>query len=195
MSLLSNAWFDVRRGLRPALSFTAIACTAFFIIIALIVGVFWLVTGQAKPPTSPLDTSIPITAVGPSVVQVFDCVRAGDECPYFEKSKEFLIAGAPSTGLVYTPLKDDDPGTLDADGNRVIRLSTATTPQEWAAVGRAVTLNGKASEKTVTEKTVTQVNAQTVTYPVPGTNKTGTIVLSLSQSSIVVVSVTYAETR
>lgn len=195
-NLLSNALFDVRRMVRPALGIATVATVAFFTVIFAVVGVFYFASGRATPPSSPLDAKIPVSTVAPSVVQVFDCVRVGEEtCPYYDQSTEYLIQASPQDGLTYTPLKPDDPGTLQADGTRVVHLTRQTPAADWAAVGRAVTLDGAATEKTVTEKTVTVVDAQTGTFPVPGTGQTGTVRISLSQTAITVLSVTYSGSR
>lgn len=191
--LLSDMLFDVRRGLRPTLTIVGVVFAGFFLLLALVLGVFYLATGRATPPKSPIDAAIPVTAYAPSVIQVFDCVQTGPSCPYYDKSKQYLMQVVPDEGLTYTPRTVADPGSDGPDGAKVVRLGPATSAADWAAVGKAVTLSGAANETTVTEKNVSMPDAQTATFTVA--RRTATMKFAVTQESIQIISVIYTAER
>lgn len=130
--------YDLRKGRK--LGFLAIAAFLLFCTLCLSVVAVWHhffnpnrdLLNAGGMPTTPLEMYVPAT------YETFDCFATGpSECERFD---EYVASvSASPVAFTYTPISDDDPGELNADGTRTITLDPTLTDEQWQALGTAVT--------------------------------------------------------
>src|SRR5688500_8465062 len=101
---MSTITSDIRRSLRPALTWTAVALGIPTFILGLIVVGYWYFSGSAKPPPSVADEQMPMSAPAGGVVAALDCVGPGaSACANIDRAKSYLTSlsgGRPLTARV-----------------------------------------------------------------------------------------------
>lgn len=196
MSMLDTLRFDLAQRWRPIMRVVGVAAVVALVIPAVVAGVVYWQAESGRTDEGALGTQVPLEDYTVGALQVFDCLRVGPEaCAEHEDAMAYLVESAPSDGLVYTPLEASDPGTDRGDGTRALVLSTATTPGEWQALGRAVTLDGRATPGSVPASSVTTLDVATTSFTVAATPQApamrGTARFTLVSAGVSLAEITY----
>jgi hypothetical protein len=193
--ILGEARWELKRVQGPILKGLAALFTVAMLLGMAAVGVMWWVSGKAQPPTSAIDSRIPLNSYTAAVVQVMDCIDKGPQvCPEFQRSKDYLILSSGGEGIIYTPLTATDPGEALPDGTRKIVFTKTTPEADWKAFARAGTYDGVATPLSVTEKTVVPKEA-TGTFTLNGGKVTGVMTFSLNQNTMSLRKIVYTKEK
>lgn len=132
--------YDLRRGRKWGL--LAIAAFIVFCTVCISVVAAWHhflnpnrdMLNAGGMPATPLELYVPAT------YETFGCLAAGpSDCDRFDDYVSSVSASP--VAFTYSPLREDDPGNPNADGTHTITLDSTLTPEQWQALGTAVTQN------------------------------------------------------
>lgn len=201
-NIIEDAMFEVRRRWKTRV-FVPLGIIALAMIVGIIITVgMWLASNRAQPP-SVNSEDIPLGSYAAGNIEVFDCIYRGpDECSEYARSKEW-VPEAVAGDLTYTPLEGDEdaPGEEVGGGNRRVTDFQSLTDEQWHALAAGATNGGAANPGTVTENsvktssfTLEELSASaTFSLTHENTLTTGTMAFTLSDSGVVLKSITYSE--
>lgn len=201
-TVLEDAMFEVRRRWKTRV-FVPLAIVAVFLIIGVVVTlVAWLSANRAQPPAVNSE-DIPLGSYAAGNIEVFDCIYRGpDDCDNYAKSKEWA-SGATTGELTYTPFGSDKnaPGEKAEGKTRRVTDFKSLSDKQWRALAAGVTNGGEANPGTVTENSVKTSSftpedvSATATFSLTKENAltTGTMTFTLTDSGVVLKSVSYSK--
>ena len=199
--IIEDAIFEVRRRWKTRVLIPVAIIAVFMLVGVIITTVGWFSSNQARPPAVNSE-DIPLGSYAAGNIEVFDCIYRGpEECSEYKKSREW-VSGAVTDSFVYSPIEEDEsaPGEQAGGGTRRVSDFQSLSDEEWHALAAGVTREGQANPGTVTENTVEtsglnheQVTASATFTLTEGEPTTGTMVFTLTNSGVVLKSVTYTE--
>lgn len=158
-SFFQDALDEVRIGMGQRLKWIIIVFACFLIGGAVIVGVTYFVSGQAKPRT-PDVSDLPLGQEVTSVLDVANCIYEGEKaCPQYKQSTEWLGQNTAS-GITYQPMPEAkaSPGKNLGDGTKHVTDLASLDAGQWKALAAALTSNGTVTSSTVEENAVRTTN-------------------------------------
>lgn len=165
---MSMFLYDLRKGRKFGV-LTILALVGFCTICVGFVAVWYQFL---NPDRDSLDAGgmpkVPLEMYVPATYEAFGCFADGPSvCEQFPEYVESVSASP--VAFTYTPRTDSDPGTLNADGTRTITLDDALTPEQWQAVGAAVT-QGQTLQGTQVNTDDADIDGSIVIADIPSTS-------------------------
>lgn len=195
---MSMLLYDIRRGKKFTISM--IVALLLFFTLALGFLAFWNhylnptrdAMGDDGLPKTPLVNYVPAT------YETFACLADGPtDCGRFEQYVESVSASP--VAFTYDPFTENDPGKVNADGTRTIKLDSTVSPDDWQSVGVAVT-QGRTLDGAQIDVSTVSVEGSVATAQVPKTTGSASASATISfefsgdkddPSSVRVTGVTY----